>query len=85
MTEGARTERTARLLTARLDVLAQATGNIPHADAERLVELTSVVTMRAVGLELLEAERAQAIWREARRRYPQLREVPVALPEPFAA
>jgi hypothetical protein len=85
MTEGARAERTARLLIARLDVLAHAAGHIPQADTERLVELTSMVTMRAVALDLLEAKRAETIWHDARVRHPQLRDVQARLPEQLAA
>jgi hypothetical protein len=85
VTEGARAERTARLLIARLDVLAHAAGHIPEPDVERLVELTSMVTMRAVALHLLEARRAEQIWHDARTRHPQLRDVHASLPEQLAA
>ena len=56
-----RAERTARLLIARLDALARAAGKIRHAEAERLVELASVATMRAIALEMIQAERAAEI------------------------
>ena len=75
-----RCERTANLLIAHLDALARAAGRLPHAEAERLVELASVATMRAVALELLDAERADAIWREAHDRHPELPDVQAALP-----
>jgi hypothetical protein len=80
-----RCERTARLLVARLDALAHAAGQLRHAEAERLVELASVATMRAVALEMIQAERADEIWREAHVRHPQLPQVQIALPQRLAA
>ncbi len=85
MTEDARSERTAKLLIARLDAVARSASRLPHADAERLVELATVATMRAVALELLEAERAEAIWREAQRQNPALPVGRLQRPEPAAA
>ncbi len=85
MTELTRSERTSRLLVARLDALATVAAKINHADAERLVELASIATMHAVALETLQAEKAEAIWREAHARHPQLPQVVVALPERLAA
>jgi hypothetical protein len=80
-----RCERTARLLVARLDALARAAGQLRHAEAERLVELASVATMRAVALEMIQADRAEQIWRDAHVRHPQLPQVQVALPQRLAA
>jgi predicted metallo-beta-lactamase superfamily hydrolase len=80
-----RSERTARLIVARLEAVARAASKLRHGEAERLVELATVATMRAVALELLEAERAQAIWRDAHVRHPQLPRVEIALPERLAA
>jgi len=80
-----RSERTARLLVARLDALAAAASGLRHAEAERLVELASVATMHAVALEMLHAEKAEAIWREAHARHPELPEVEIELPERLAA
>jgi hypothetical protein len=80
-----RCERTARLLVARLDAVARAAGQLRHAEAERLVELASVATMRAVALEMIQAERAEQIWRDAHVRHPQLPQVQVALPQRLAA
>jgi hypothetical protein len=80
-----RSERTARLLVARLEAVARAASELRHGEAERLVELAAVATMRAVALELLQAERAQAIWRDAHDRHPQLPRVEIALPERLAA
>jgi hypothetical protein len=80
-----RCERTARLLVARLDALARAAGQLRHAEAERLVELASVATMRAVALEMIQAERADQIWRDAHIRHPQLPQVQIALPQRLAA
>jgi hypothetical protein len=85
MTELTRSERTARLLVARLDALATVASQISHADAERLVELASIATMHAVALETLKAEKAEAIWRDAHARHPQLPQVVVELPERIAA
>lgn len=87
MTEDARSERTAKLLIARLDAVARSAARLQHADAERLVELATVATMRAVALELLAEERAEWIWREAHERHPALRvkRGAVALPTERAA
>lgn len=85
MTELTRCERTSRLLVARLDALAKVASQLRHAEAERLVELASIATMHAVALETLQAERAEAIWREAHARHPQLPQVVVELPARLAA
>ena len=85
MTDEARCERTANLLIARLDALTRIAGRLPSAETERLVELATVATMRAVALQLLEAERADAIWRDAHTRNPQLPAVQVSLPTRLAA
>jgi hypothetical protein len=85
VTEETRSERTARLLVARLDALARVASEVRHADAERLVELASVATMHAVALEMLQAEKAEAIWRDAHVRHPQLPQVVLELPERLAA
>jgi hypothetical protein len=81
VTEDTRSERTERLLIARLEEVARAASGIRHAEAERLVELASVATMNAVALDMLHAERAEAIWREAHQRHPELPDVVVDLPE----
>jgi hypothetical protein len=80
-----RSERTARRLEARLDALALVASRLRHAEAERLLELASVATMHAVALEMIQAERAEAIWHEAHVRHPELPEVVVALPQRLAA
>ena len=85
MTEATRCERTANLLMARLDALVRTADRLPHSDVERLVELASVATTRAVALELLDARRAEAIWRNAQTRHPALREVHVQAPPALAA
>jgi hypothetical protein len=85
VTDEGRCQRTATLLIARLDALACTASRIPHAETERLIELATVATLHAVALELLEAERAEAIWREARARHPELPRVQVALPDGLAA
>ena len=85
MVNETRSERTTRLLVARLDALARAAFGLHHGEATRLVELASVATMHAVALETLRAERAEEIWREAHLRHPGLPEVVIALPERLAA
>lgn len=85
VTAETRSERTAKLLVARLEALARAASGLQHAEAERLVELASVATMHAVALEMLKAEKAEAIWREAHARHPELPEVVIELPERLAA
>jgi hypothetical protein len=85
VTEDARCRRTANLLAARLDALARTADRLPQPAVERMVELASVATMRAVALELLDAERAESIWDDARRLHPALREVEVQLPPALAA
>jgi hypothetical protein len=81
MNDETRSERTARLLTARLEALARAASELRHAEAERLVELASVATMHAVALEMIQADKAEAIWREAHSRHPELPVVEVRLPQ----
>jgi hypothetical protein len=86
VTEDARATRTARLLVARLEALAGVAGQLPHAEAERLVELASVATMRAVALELIRAEQAREIWRDAHVRHPELPQpARLELPQRLAA
>ena len=85
MIDETRSERTTRLLVARLDDLAKVASGLHHAEATRLVELASVATMHAVALETLHADRAEAIWREAHLRHPGLPEVVIALPDRLAA
>ena len=85
MIDETRCERTERLLVARLEALARAASQLRHAEAERLVELASVATMRAVALELIQAERADEIWRDAHIRHPQLPQVEIELPRRLAA
>jgi hypothetical protein len=85
VTDETRSNRTARLLIARLDALAQVASTLKGSEAERLVELASVATMHAVALETLHAEKAEEIWRDAHARHPQLPEVVVELPDQLAA
>ena len=80
MTEPGRRERTAKLLIAHLDAIAQGAAGIPRAETERLIERAAVATMRAVTLELLDPDRAVAIWREAHGRHPNLPHVELASP-----
>jgi len=78
VTEQARTERTARILSARLDELARALelANVPAELASRLLESASIATMHAVTLDLITAERADALWNAAAERHPHV--VPLA-------
>ena len=85
MVDETRSERTTRLLVARLDALAKVASGLHHAEATRLIELASVATMHAVALETLHADQAEAIWREAHLRHPGLPEVVIALPDRLAA
>ena len=86
MTEDVRSNRTARLLVARLDAVARVATQLRHAEAERLVELAAVATMRAVALELIRAEKADEIWRDAHVRHPQLPQATrLELPQRLAA
>jgi hypothetical protein len=85
MTSEDRSQRTANLLVARLDALARTASRLPHAEAERLIELASVATMRAVALELLDRERATQIWNDAHERHPALRRPEIQLPPTLAA
>ena len=85
MIDETRSERTARLLAARLEALAHAASQLRQVDAERLVEVASVATMRAIALEMIQAERADEIWRDAHVRHPQLPRVEIKLPERLAA
>jgi hypothetical protein len=81
-----RSERTARLLVARLEAVAHLATQLRHAETERLVELAAVATMRAVALEMIREERADEIWREAHVRHPQLpRPARLELPQRLAA
>jgi hypothetical protein len=86
VTEDVRANRTARLLVARLEAVARVAGQLRHSETERLVELASVATMRAVALELIRAEQATEIWREAHVRHPQLPQpARLELPQRLAA
>ena len=73
VTEDARSTRTERLLISRLDALARTAAALPHAETERLVELATVATMRAVALDMISAEKAETVWRDAHGRHPSLR------------
>ena len=72
MTEEARSDRMTRLLIGRLDALVRVADQLPHAETERLVELATVATMRAIALELIGTERAETIWRDAQSRNPKV-------------
>ena len=85
VTDETRSGRTARLLVARLEAVARVAGELRHPEVERLIELATVATMRAIALEMIPADRAAAIWRDAHVRHPQLPHVEIALPERLAA
>jgi hypothetical protein len=64
VSDSERSERTIRILTARLEELGsvlQRSGASPDA-VGRLLEAASVATMHAVRLELLSADRAREVW-----------------------
>ena len=69
---------------SRLDALATVASQLQQCRG-RTLGLASIATMHAVALETLQAERAEAIWREAHERHPELPEVVVELPERIAA
>jgi hypothetical protein len=74
MTRRARCERTERILVARLEELARALerSGLPDQSITRLLESASVATMNAVALNLITADAADEIWREAAERHPQV-------------
>jgi hypothetical protein len=74
MTRRARTERTERILVARLEELARTLerSGAPTESVARLLESASVATVNAVALNLLSAEAAEEIWRDAEERHPQV-------------
>jgi hypothetical protein len=74
MTSEARSERTERLLVARLDAAVHAAACLgsTHGEVVRLVEGASVATAHAVELALLSDDRAAAIWAAAHERCPGL-------------
>ena len=79
MTAKARSDRTERLLVAHLEALARRAKRMPYAETERLIEVAAMATTRAVTLDLLEADRAAAIWRDAHARHPALPRVELDL------
>jgi hypothetical protein len=70
-------DRTARVLSARLEELAavaERSGAAAPAIA-RLLEAASVATMNAVALELLSDAAARSIWRDVEERHPVVAEL----------
>lgn len=67
-------ERTARLLSQRLEDLAETLerSGASTKSVARLLELASVATLHAVQLDLLTADRATRIWDGAVQRHPVL-------------
>ena len=74
MTKAARSERTQRVLIARLEELARAAerSGASQAAIARLLESASVATANAIALDLLTNELAESIWTDAARRHPQV-------------
>ena len=74
MTRRARTERTERILIARLEELARALerSGAPAESVGRLLESASVATINAIALNLLSEEAANEIWRGAADRHPDV-------------
>jgi hypothetical protein len=67
-----RHDRTARLLTDRLERLAVAVerGDTTGREVADRLDLASLATRHAVRLELLSPEEADSIWDAARRKHP---------------
>jgi hypothetical protein len=73
MRPAARSERTAKLLSARLECLALAAERPGvHAEVATGVRLATAATRNAVELRLLSAKQAREIWAETTRRHPSL-------------
>jgi hypothetical protein len=74
MTRRARTERTERILVARLEELARVLerSGAPPESVGRLLESASVATINAIALNLLSEEAANQIWSGASERHPEL-------------
>jgi hypothetical protein len=74
MTRRARTERTQRILLARLEELARTLerSGAPTESVSRLLESASIATMNAVALNLISADAADAIWHDVERRHPHV-------------
>jgi len=63
----------------RLNVVRKRFTALVEAETERLIEVAAMATTRAVTLDLLEADRAAAIWRDAHARHPALPRVELDL------
>jgi hypothetical protein len=73
MATATRFERTAKLLSARLECLALAAERPgPHPELASSLQLASAATRHAVELQLLSAKQAEDIWAETTRRHPTL-------------
>ena len=74
MTRRARTERTERILVARLEEVARVLerSGAPAESVGRLLESASVATINAIALNLLSEEAANEIWMSAATRHPEL-------------
>jgi hypothetical protein len=76
----ANSERTERILVARLEELARALerSGASNEAITRLLESASVATMNAVALQLISAEAADSIWRDVEERHPRVSPLPRA-------
>jgi hypothetical protein len=74
MTRVARARRTERILVARLEELALVLehSGASHQAISRLLESASVATMNAVALNLISADIAAEIWRDAEAKHPEI-------------
>jgi hypothetical protein len=74
MTRVTRAQRTQRILIARLEELARVLerAGAPQEAVSRLLESASVATINAVALNLISADVADEIWREAEAKHPEI-------------
>lgn len=74
MTERTRAQRTERILVARLEELACVLerSGAPHEVISRMLESASVATTNAVALNLISADLASGIWRDAETKHPEI-------------
>jgi hypothetical protein len=87
MTHEARSERTARILTARVEELARALeeARAPRDAAARLLASAALATLHAVTLDLITAPCAERIWSDVAMRHPQVEALREPLELPLAA
>ena len=88
VTQDERAARAAKLLATRLEELAAAAERATSMGEPLLVrriELACMSTQHAIDLQLLTAEQAAGIWREAETRHPALAELAASVLEEAAA